>query len=362
MNFKRIITVMVVLLTSSVAWAGGAKSLQQIIISRNDGTGVTCYNTDRAVTQDVLNGTITLGSSAGGQSFYASGEGKYLARIEIFIFSAANDRTWTMRWGPSSDLTTTYYGEVSILVGPSGVPNGMVGFDFDDTDNPMSASTSYYFGVVEAGDNGDSYVRRDSGGAYADGTRVYAGSAGWNMSTVSSGDDWAFRTYECDTGAPSETILAGTDSEYSSGNAQLNPDALWGHNDVSVGVTAVSSGTIAYGYVYTSALNGGGLGQNAKMVISQVSDGEIVGISDAFDCYRPVGLFKIPFSSGSVTSSTAYNISIVSDATITLPHNGDASSILYDASGSYASIPDPVGSGTTSKGGMVGSMWIVKED
>jgi hypothetical protein len=129
-----------------------------------------------------------------GQEFQVD-EAGYLYSISIII-QQSNGNTLTMRWGPSSNLSSTYYGEVEIPTS-SGDSNTTREAVFADTTHQLSASTTYYWGITNGGETGAGVTYRgDDTGPYAYG-RYIEGSA-WNLSSAVSGLDMSFTIKLCD--------------------------------------------------------------------------------------------------------------------------------------------------------------------
>jgi len=142
---------------------------------------------------DVSNESTSTGSSAAqsaayGNSFQCSAGS--LSAIGIYVTTTTGAEI-EVRWGTSSDLTTTY--ESTTLTIPS---DGDAQWHKATFTNKVtvSASTTYYYGYVL---NSGSVSVGYSGNDYANGELIYAGSSGWNMSSTLNAD-FLFRIYLCD--------------------------------------------------------------------------------------------------------------------------------------------------------------------
>jgi hypothetical protein len=97
-----------------------------------------------------------------------------------------------MRWGTSSDLSSSYLGEVTVSVSAQ----GFYEFVFANTTTQLSTSTTYYFGMISAGTT--TTVYRDSANPYANGVYILApGGSGYNMSSSVGTTDMRFKIKRC---------------------------------------------------------------------------------------------------------------------------------------------------------------------
>lgn len=161
-------------------------------------------------------------------------------------------------------------------------------------------------------------------------------------------------------GPPPGTLLVGDNTAYSTATIYASPDIVYSHESGVTGTTAVASGELVKGYCYIDNWWDCGAGEFFKMIVYLESDGSLIAESAGVECTTvSAGWIEFTFSSGSITSGTAYHLTVMTDDSIKIFHNGDASSILADNSGSYASPPDPVIAPSNSAvGGKLGGMYV----
>lgn len=177
---------MLLLWCSLVIYAYGG-----IVIIRTSGV-VTCDTGSLDTSFTTGTDTSVVTSDARGQSWTPSTTG-YVYSIEVELSHGSSEDA-KMRWGPDADLTSTYYGESSLVSVSS---QAYYEFVFQDTTNQISNGTTYYLGIISDGTQ-ITFYRNNSGG-YGDGQYYYAsGSGGWNMANTLSGYDMNFKLNLCD--------------------------------------------------------------------------------------------------------------------------------------------------------------------
>lgn len=156
----------------------------------------------------------------------------------------------------------------------------------------------------------------------------------------------------------SGSFLVGDDTVYSDSTKTFDSDVLSGYHTAFV---ATGTGDISKGYIYITDNFGVGAGDGIKFLVYD-SNRDLVATSATLDGASIVdGAWnEFTFSSGSITASSTYYLAFIADDSIQIPLDATAgNNLIYDASGSFASPPDPFGS-DDQPGGKPGGMYLEK--
>jgi hypothetical protein len=150
-------------------------------------SGGSCESGTTDVSFEYTDGAQSFGSAAYGRSFTPSSSGQIYS-IWVYISYAAASSEVELRWGTSSNLTT--YEASHTMEVTSGSWNEFV----FATNGNVSASTTYYFGMVE--NSGDARFAYEGTGGPG---RLYASSPGWDMDSIQPVHNVAYKIDLCDS-------------------------------------------------------------------------------------------------------------------------------------------------------------------
>lgn len=184
---KRLTALIISLLISTTCLADSTASGTYGFGSAAGGGG-SCTTEAKDANYETGSNNYYVISAARGQSFQCSAG--TISSIEVNVGYAGGSASVECRWGTSGDLSTYTASKTDTIS-----ETGWHKFTFD-TKGAVSASTTYYFAVVDALDTENIGLNVNSSGAYASGNRCHA-TSGWDMDTEDDGGDVLFRVNLC---------------------------------------------------------------------------------------------------------------------------------------------------------------------
>lgn len=196
---KLIITLLFILLSCPVfaenqqlAWMG------PVIAGSVTASGLSCTSGTSDQSNTTTDSAIAMPTSYMGQSFQVSKTG-YIHSIKVRGIGNSNGTgKFTLRIGNNIDLTT-YWKEVQITETlETSVAKTLI-FEIKDTDNQVSAGTTYYFEVSETAGGAVFQAYLSTSNTYASGTGYWsADSNKWDLTGHDDIGDFSFDILICD--------------------------------------------------------------------------------------------------------------------------------------------------------------------
>lgn len=153
--------------------------------------------------------------------------------------------------------------------------------------------------------------------------------------------------------ASGPTILVGTETIYATGPALVAGNKVYGDKN---GFTAVASGSISKGYVYSGGNN---TATTFKMLVYDSSFNLIVESAPVAAANWVIDtLTEFTFSSGAIVSGNKYYLDVIADSYFRLYHDNVLFNMTDDATGNYTNPPDPFDPTDTTGLGRPAGMYL----